>query len=523
MKLRDLPREAFELAQSRLTPELVDRLVGLVSPELEARRLRARYLCNQLRGATERRGYEGAASGRRTQNWTAASTSADAAAAAGLTTMRNRCRDLVRNNPWAERAIRIVAANTVGTGIIPQATTNSDRRTRVWESLWKAWGDERDCDVAGAFDFYGLQTQVMRAVEQDGEVLVRRVVTKTPSGVPLALQVLEADYLDTAKDGVFEGRRILQGVEIDGFGRAVAYWLYPEHPGAMAYNAKGWTSVRVPAAEIIRIFRADRPGQVRGVPWLAPAIIRLRDLDELEDALLVRQKIAACFTAFMRDVEGLSSVDEDDDTVEAFSRFEPGQIELLPPGRDIQFANPPPADGGGEQARASLRSIAAAIGITYESLTGDLSQVNFSSARMGWLESQRNFTLWQQQMLIPQLCKPVWTWFVNAAEVAGLAQGPATAVWTPPRREMIDPVKETDALILQVRNGFKSLSEAIREGGRDAETVFEQMAGDLKLLDKFGLKLDIDPRAGKATAAAKPGKPDTKPDDEAEDDEETET
>jgi lambda family phage portal protein len=302
--------------------------------------------------------------------------------------------------------------------------------------------------------------------------------------------VLEPDFLDSTRDGpTASGGYILQGVEFDALGRRRGYWLYREHPGSRTVRAVSGSTF-VPEEDIAHIYRVDRPGQSRGVPWGAAAIVKLRDLADYEDAQLLRQKLAACFTAFVTTPEisasGASEISE---------RLEPGAIEVLPPGKSVEFASPPGAEGYGEYTANVLRAIAAAFGVTYEALTGNLSSVNFSSGRMGWIEFHRNVEAWQWQMLVPQLCDKVWGWF-NAA--SGLVGGPtAAATWTPPRREMIDPAKELNAMVTSSRSGLVSISENIRRLGYDPETVLTELANDFKLLDKLDLKLDIDPRKDK--------------------------
>lgn len=254
-------------------------------------------------------------------------------------------------------------------------------------------------------------------------------------------------------------------------------------------------SVRVPASEIIHLYRMDRAGQVRGVPWGAPVLIKLRDFHEYEDAQLVRQKIAACFAAFVRDADQ-QQVNEPSGGI-LDEKIEPGTIHVLPAGKDIEFGSPPTVGADYEPyATVTLRAIASGFGVTYECLTQDYSKVNYSSGRMGWIEFHRNIEHWRWNILIPHFCETVWTWFMEAAELVGRidAQGMPKATWTPPRREMIDPTKETDAQITAVRGGLKSLSEVVRENGGDPARHFDALKADNDRFDKLGLKLDCDPR-----------------------------
>jgi len=341
-----------------------------------------------------------------------------------------------------------------------------------------------------------------------GEVLVRRILSRG-SKIPLQLQVIEADFLyDTFSQTLPGGGFIKQGIEFDKQGRRVAYHLYRHHPGEINPLGNSFEILRIPASEILHVYRKDRAGQLRGVPWGAPALLKLRDFDDYDDAQLIRQKIAACFAAFVIDKEATDGPGADSDTLD--KNLEPGLIYELPPGKEITFGNPPAVGLEYEPyAAVTLRSIATGFGVTYESLTQDYSRVNFSSGRMGWIEFHRNIEQWRWNMLIPNLCEKVWDWFVEAAELAGEVTVDRTkkATWTPPKREMIDPVKETDAQITAIRGGLKTLSEAIREQGNDPEKQLEEMANDNAMLDKKGLKLDSDPRnppAGKSQNPANP-------------------
>jgi lambda family phage portal protein len=484
----------------------VDRLLGYFSPKSESERLKARILNDRLRRIYLKHNlaYEGASKTRRTEGWNAMSTSVNDEISGALATLRDRSRDLVRNNPYAKRALRSLANNVVGAGIIPQAThpSASEKVIKRFDDLWIEWGDSTLCDADGRMDFYGIQQLAVKTIFQSGEVLIRRRrrLSSDNLPVPMQLQVMEPDFLDTTKDFQTgnDGNVIIQGIEFNKAGQRVAYWLFDEHPGGrFSATMKRFTSHRVPAEDILHLYFVERPGQVRGIPEPAPVIIRIKDYDDYEDASLLRQKIAACFTAFIteNDISDTPLSGEDDDGDDDYGKVEPGLIERLPPGRDVKFGQPPTADGGPDFARGKLRGIAAGLDMTYEMMTGDLSNVNFSSGRMGWLEFQRSVQTWHWQLLIPGLCKPVWRWFVESAEIAGAAHGPMSASWTPPRREMIDPVKETTAIEKQIRTGLLTLSEAIRQYGYDPQTVLLERKRDNDKLDELGIIVDSDPRA----------------------------
>jgi lambda family phage portal protein len=482
----------------------IDRAVSLVSPRTGLRRARYRAAMDVLH-----RGYEGARVGRRTDGWVSPGTGANTEVAVALPRLRDRTRDLVRNNPYAAKAVQAVVSNLVGTGIVARARSgDADLNDRA-DALWLRFTAQ--CDADGRTDFHGQQALVVRAMAESGECLVRLRPRRSNDGldVPLQLQVLEADHLDTTRAGdVPGGGFIHQGIEFDGLGRRIAYWLFPVHPGEVATFRRGsLQSRRIPADRVLHIFERLRPGQERGVPWFAPAILKLRDLDEYDDAELVRKKIEACFAAFVLDAddaETLGEVRQDGDG-RRIETFEPGMIEYLPAGKDVRFAAPAASGGYPEYMRMQLHAVAAGLGLTYELLTGDLSQVNYSSIRAGLIEFRRRMEALQWQVLIPNLCTPIWRAFVTTAQATGrLPAGDFGVEWTAPRFEAVDPLKDVKADIMAVRAGAMTLKEMIARNGYDPAEVLREIAETNALLDRLGLVLDTDPRHSTQTGQAKP-------------------
>lgn len=469
----------------------LDRALAAVSPSWAVSRIRARTHFSALA-----RNFEAAQVGRRTAGWSRSSGDANAANGPALALLRFHARDLLRNNSWATNARRVVLRNVVGWGLAPKATDVDEFLVKEIAGIWRRWAGTTVCDADGLLTFAGLQRQVLSTVMESGEALIRRRWRRMRDGLelPMQLQVLEPDFLDTTKDGLpgQQGGKIVQGVEFDAIGRRVAYWLFDEHPGSR-YVA-GVTSRRVDATEIIHVFDVLRAGQVRGVSWFAPAIVNLKDFDEYEDATIMRQKIAALFAAFVTDPNGssdtLGQVDPADDQVEG---MEPGMVKYLAPGETVEFASPPLVGNDGFSER-TLRRVAAGIGVTYEDLTGDYSQVNFSSARMGRLAHWGNVYDWQWNMIVPRLCDPVWAWAMEAAAAVGLVDELPAAEWTAPPMPMIDPDKEGLAYIRRVRSGAMTFSEMIREQGRDPDAHLAEYAEDQKKLDALGIWLDSDVR-----------------------------
>lgn len=493
----------------------LDKAIAYINPAAGVKRAAQRAAIENIRS------FEAASKSRRTENWRATGADANAELTASLSVLRNRSREQVRNNVYARRTVQAITTNTIGTGIRPTPMEVSRTGEKRIMTLWKSWAGKKRCDFDGNLSFYGIQKLVMRTLVTSGECLVlkRRSNDKT---LPLKLQVLEPDFIDTHKSFINkdDGSFVIHGIQFNKDGQKQGYWLYQEHPGSM--RVRSLTSRFVKADDVAHIFAVERPGQVRGVPWLSASMIRMKDFDEYEDAELLRQKIAACFTVFVQD-SNPDAVTGNTDEADLASRVEPGIIEILPPGKTVSFAQPPLTNGYESYSRKILQGIAAGTGITYESMTGDLSNVNFSSGRMGWIEFQRNIQDWQEDIIIPMLCETVWEWFLDAATIVGKIKGDIEASWTPPRREMIDPKKEAEALALQVRNGFMSYQEALRQLGYDPEDTLDEIAAFNSMVDEKGITLDCDPRVGKMAPSVedekdKDGQSDDENDDESSDD-----
>lgn len=441
----------------------------------------------------EKRRYDSASRTSRLSGWVAQSTDANAAITDPVT-IRNRSRDLVRNNAWAAKSVSVCVNNTVGYGIRAQIKAGSALRTRQAQALWQQWAETTACDADGMHDLYGLQQLAFRSLVESGECLIRMRPRRPEDGlpVPFQLQAIEADYLADDMYVTAQGGNIIHnGIEFDALGRRVAYHLYRQHPGTdQAWNYSPEIS-RVPAAEVIHLFRRDRPGQDRGVSWLSPIAVKLWELGIYEDATLKSRQIANLFAGFITSDDPASFSDELEDEI---PDLQPGTLYALKGGRNIVFNNPPEGAEDPNFRINCLRSIAAGIGITYESLTGDMSQVTYSSARMSAHEFGRNVEAWQWSLFIPVFCNRVFGWFRDMLIATGFNADGLTVEWTPPTRTVVDPSKEVAALINAVKGGLMSLPEAIRGQGFDPDAVIQEQADYIAKLDQAGIAVESDYR-----------------------------
>jgi len=473
----------------------LDRAVGFIDPRRQLQRVRARVATQLVM-----RHYEAASSGRRTQNWNRSTADANAVHANGtLSRLREVARDLVRNNPYAESAVATIADHTVGWGIVAKPLPANARALAAWQ----AWAETTACDADGRHDIYGLQKMVMATVVESGEVLIRRRMRRLEDGLPLPLQlqVLDPDMLDSSKTiNLPNGGQIIQGVEFDPLGARAAYWLFPTHPGATLSSSSSTIfpgSRRVPASDILHVFKSKRPGQVRAVSWFAPTILRFKDFDEFEDATLMKQKIAACLAVITSDVDGTGAPlgTADDTSTPGMDSLEPGAILNVPPGRSVQVVQPPSVREYKDFCNVTLRAIATGLGVSYEDLTGDYQGLPFSAARMSRIRHWARVEDWRWRLLIPQFCDPVWAWAMQAAAVMGVAPTEVPGVrWSPPPMPMIEPDKEGLAIARNVRAGIQTHADALRERGYDPKEFFDEVEQTNKDLDDRGLKFDSDPR-----------------------------
>lgn len=487
----------------------LDAAIGWLSPKAGLERARARAALGVVRA------YEGANTTRRTANWKTSGLSANGEIAGALSRLRNRSRDLVRNNPYGRRAIGALVANAVGTGVTLGA--DDARLKKAW-ALWTA-----EADFHGDGDLYSLQALISRAGFESGDCLVMRVRTKLAeagrSGVPLKIKVLEGDFLDTTKNGpAGNGHFVIGGIEIDREGRRVAYHIHRAHPGEIVIVDPKAGSDRVPAEDVIYHFEKERPGQLLGVPRLAASIMKLRDLDEYQDALLVKKKIEACFAMFVSSDDdamrvGTSSETETDadGNSRRVEKLSPGAIIYGKTGEQVTFGEP---SGGGDDGftQTQLHAIAAGAGVTYAQLTGDLSQVNYSSMRGGRAEFKLLVEQYRWLAFVPQVCERIYGWFEEAAFQAGkIRKTGYEHVWTPPRWEYVNPREDVQADKEELGAGLASLSEKLRARGENPDAVFAEIAQERKKLAELGIKVDYS--AVKVPPAAKPAGGEGKPDD----------
>ena len=453
--------------------------------------------------------YEMARVTRPLDGWLTAAASASAATSRDLTRLQQRARDLAENDPYCARAITEWTAAIVGDGITVAARTDDASANARARDAWSIWSAECDLEGAGR-PWLALQRLAVATMIRDGEVLVRRVVDSSPirGHVPLRLAVLECDRLSRYASPVSgSGGQVIDGVEYDARGRRVAYHILAYHPGGSDPGAPSpaRATERVPAGEIIHLFDTARPGAVRGVPWAAPVGVRHRLLADYEEAELTRKRTESLVVGIARSsapgasqllgpTVSRSEVQSDGTTVSRqVADLEPGMIVSATETEGIEWLQPTSIGGYDANIRQDLRAIAAGWRLPYELLTGDMSSVNFSSARFGLQGFRRLTRQIQEQVVIPILCARVWQWWVDLAELSGVLPRRSAgwpARWSPPLLEEVDRLRDAQAAAAEIRSGLATLGQSLERRGLDLDEQIGEMAAERSALAAAGVELD---------------------------------
>lgn len=457
----------------------LDRVIGFFAPEAGLRRVAARVQASALMH------FDAASRSRRTFDWKAPGTAADAAAYGSRERLRQVSRDMVRNRPYAARAREVIVANIVGDGIMPSIRSDNEAQQAEVAALMRQHLLTSSLDAMEEYDLLEMQQIAMSAVFTDGEALIRRRMRTGSFGRGLALpyqcELVEVDCLDTTVQSYGENL-VIEGVEYGPTGAIEAYHLYNEHPGAVRHR-RPLESTRVHWSDIIHIRRFDRPGQLRGVPWLAPVMLALADLADYEDAQIVKQRMSALLAVMLQYQPGSNRPAQ---AGAGLDQLAPGAIVELPEGAEAKLVEPPSVDGYDDFMGRGLRTIAAGIGVTYEALTADLRGVNFSSGRMGRNEMDRLVRMWQRGLMVMQFGAGMERWFREGLRLTGRGGLTFTMDWTPPRRILVDPTREIPAMIEEVEAGLNSRQGVQRELGRDPARIRAERIQDAEDDSRLG-------------------------------------
>ena len=472
---------------------LIEKAIAAISP---------RWACSRAFYAESLRAYEAGEVTRFNDGWIPINEDTENTDKTQRDLIKARARYLERNSDIAGAAVGGIVRNVVGTGIKPQARTGDEALNRRIETLWREWTAAENCDITGQQTFEELQAMLLRRKIVDGEILIKKVVTRKGRH-PLKLQVIKSDLLSSFMIYAPKTNHIIRsGVELDDYLRPLAYWIDRKSPdGYVEYNPD-----RVPAAQVIHLWSRSQPDQIRGISDLAPIIKRLKDTQDYLDAETLTARIAACFSVFVTtqtgapNMPGRVGVNRGDPEGKRLKSIRPGMVNYLAPGESIETANPSRGLANARDYVAIQERLAGAgLGLSYELMSRDFNTSSFSSARQGMLEDRKTFEP-IQNFMAAHLCDPIYREWMDLCVMAGSLDihdyfehraAYQNVEWVTPGWSWIDPAKEVQADIAAIQNGGKTLAQWCAERGYDWREQLEQMALEKETAEAMGLKLSV--------------------------------
>lgn len=456
--------------------------------------------------------FNGAANNDMTFSWATSDLTLDEKLGRGLIALRTRSRDLAINNDHGRKFIRLLKSQVVGpVGMTMQArATGFDGKpdklaNDANELAFKEWCKDQNCSMSGTIDWVEWQELFITTIAQDGEIFIRKVKGSGAGPKKFALTIIDPNLIDPSlNEDLGGGRKIRLGIELNGWGRPLAYYCRAEESVIDGFTSKqGRNFERVPASQVIHQFIKEGPNQTRGIPWMCAAMLRMQMLGGFEEAALVNARVGAAKVGVITTQTGEDFTGDDVDlsTGDQIMSADPGGVVNLAQGQSIQAWDPAYPNGEFEVfTKSILRSISAGLGVDYAALTGDLSDTNYSSMRYGLIES-RDFFKTLHGWMIRKFCTPVFEEWLAIA----LGTGAITVMghplplskfekfkvitWQPRGFAWVDPLKDLTANKLAIDECIASRSEVIRDRGRDPEDVWQEIARDNERLAELGIQV----------------------------------
>ena len=470
------------------SPTRLDRWIGVLSPSLSSSRVKARVDHVMRMHLSERfAAYEAADDDRlRGERWLVSKLSSNDQLQCELETLVDRALDLYRNDVYAASAINGRVDNVVGTGIRPQSRVQPKRGvvTPAQAEQFNVTAERLFAQWSEATNFDSQQRQLERSNGIYGESYLAHSDDEQPgSPVTLLTQVINPQRIPYVAVHQKRGRRRL-GIELDGRNRASGYWVRRGHPND-SHEADQREDL-IGKERLLHSFEEVFPGQLRGVPWLSPAMGRLKDLKDFAHAHLTSEQVAACHSAFVKGVTDPMLLAESARKRSDLEDLSPASIQYLSEGEDIVFSDPArPGTTLAPYMQWALHGIAAALRYPYELLCKEFTN-NFSGGRLALIDGRVTFKVWQHNMIRSQL-RPTWAVFIdqcvyqgafgNLVDILNYEQNRAHFLqhqWIPPGWPWVDPEKEVKADILAIEAGLQTETESLAQRGRDFDETLAQ-------------------------------------------------
>lgn len=449
--------------------KIFEKMIDTISPNWGLERRKAQFKLEQFE--LVKRQYDGASNSERLKNWVPVNKPGQYPDSGAIDLMASRVAYLYDNSAPIKRGINAISNYVFGPGCVPHAVKVDGKKHDKLEGILKDFVDTPACDIEGRETLYTKQNQAGIHVPRDGAFLIQRVwVNDKNSPLPFKLKSLTQDHIDKSKSQVGNyGNRIVQGVEYNRRGERVALWINDYLPNQ--HVSASVKSKRYKMEDFCHPFRTTVAGQVHGVTWGAPIIIKAKDHEDYLDAQLTRQKISQCFVGLIHDLEG----GNEGNSKPMEGKIQPGTWMMAPEGKTVEFSQPPQVEGIFEYSKIQHLGIASGLEVPYMIVSSDFSDSNYTQSRMTLLDFARSIESYQQHIFYPQMNFKIGQWIMEAAQLRGVNTFNTKLLWVYPRKEFVDPEKDMKAFALAVANGFMSWEMVVREMGHDPEDVAKSL------------------------------------------------
>lgn len=458
---------------------------------------------------TQKRLYSGASVSRLNKDWTTTPYSQNWSLYRELRILRARAREMCANVPHFKKYLKMVRSNVVGAeGLQLQVRArrargklDTDLNKQVSEIFWM-WGMPETCTVTQKLDWIGCQRLFVTHLARDGEALVQ-MVSSPDNPYGFALKFWNVDYLDeTYNDTLPGGNRVIMSVEIDANDRPVAYHLTTPASDINFSQRRERKRLRIAANEMIHAYLVeDEETQVRGVTWFAAVLVTGKNTHVYKGSVIDSAKMTAMSGGFFTkespdETEFKGEENEDGRERDINIDFSPGSFHILEDGMDFkQFDPKQPTQNHPEFVKTLERDMATGLGVNYFNLSGDLSAVNYSSARVGLGEERE---LWRelQDFVAMMFCRPVYHAWCRSARVAGklpVDTRQYLEIQNPIFRargwRYVDPQKEIAANVEALENNLTTVTDTLADQGIDITEFLETRKSEIELGDSYGIDL----------------------------------
>lgn len=377
------------------------------------------------------------------------------------------------------------------------------------ESAWTKWGRKGSPTICGRLSWWGVECQVATAIAREGGAFVR--LHRGPKGGPFGLRVepIPFDLLDLdLTQPLAAGAYIESGIEFNADGRPLAFhfWTSAQDVAHMGVRRR----FRVPASQLVHVMVPEEIGQALGVPRSATALRLMNMADAFQKSAMEAAHFGAAAMLFFKR-PGDSSVlaetvgEAAEDGGPPVDRIEAGTILDLPPGVEPQPHTPHYPEAAVEPFMRNMNaSTASGLGVSRETLTGDLTGANFSTLRAGKAEERDEWRM-LQRAVYESLHDVVFREWLRAGMISGAIRLPFAkfdkfdaATWRPRGWPSVNPKDDATAAEKDLQNGLRSRREIIAERGREVEEVDAEIAEDQARAKELGIALGA-PRASPPT------------------------